>query len=88
MLPQLAVSMRLGTDFIDCFIRGMFPSEGEVISWHWPPVAIRTNPKPGYNVNNTHKDHRNHEPIEHEAKKTPTIRVAKRIVIKRRTNTT
>lgn len=31
--PQPAVNMLLGTVFIDCSIRGMFPSERKVVLW-------------------------------------------------------
>lgn len=38
--PHLADDTLLGITFIDRFIRGIFPSEHNVIPWHSKPVAI------------------------------------------------
>lgn len=42
---QSAVEILLGTDFIDRFIRGVFPSELKIVHWHSRPVATTPEPK-------------------------------------------
>lgn len=39
-VENFAVDVVLGTLFIDCSLRGRFPSKREVVQWHSGPVAF------------------------------------------------
>lgn len=48
--PKFAIKLLPGPAFIDRFICNIFPSKRKIVTWYSSPVAIHSNPEPGYSV--------------------------------------
>lgn len=75
-----------------CFRRPLhprhFPSQWKTVAWQLPPVAILTNPNPGYNVNGTLDSHEILENMTEKLGEKSIILVAKKNSLNQQFSTT